>query len=100
MVALKPRPTTPGPAGPPGAAGPPGSAGDPGPAGPAGGTYLHIQNSPQSTWSVVHNLGFKPGGVAVIDSAGTVVEGQITHLDVNSLRLDFSVPFSGTASLS
>lgn len=83
-----------------GTQGPQGIPGDPGPPGANGGNYLHTQNTPASSWSVAHNLGYKPGGVAVMDSAGTVVEGQITHLDVNNLRLDFSAPFSGTATLS
>lgn len=71
-----------------------------GPAGPAGGNFLHTQNSPSPQWDVAHNLGYYPGGVEVIDSAGTVVEGTIRHIDVNNLRLNFAVAFSGTAAVS
>lgn len=51
-------------------------------------------------------LGFKPGGIIVEDSAGTVVEtGQIVYPDVNTVVLTFSdqsgpVSFGGTAYVS
>lgn len=67
---------------------------------PVGSGYLHIQSAPAASWDVAHNLGFFPGGVLVTDSAGTEVEGAVTQLDVNHLRVDFAVPFSGTAAVS
>lgn len=101
-VTLKPADATgpQGPQGPTGPAGPTGPQGDAGPSGPVGGTYLHTQNSPSASWDIVHDLGFFPGGVQVIDSGGTTVEGDLTQFDVNHLRIDFSAPFSGTAALS
>ena len=86
-----------------GNAGPVGPAGPTGPAGPAGasgGTYTHVQSSPSTTWTVVHNLGYFPGGVSVIDSAGTKVYGDITHSSNNQLVVNFSAGFSGKAYLS
>lgn len=77
-----------------------GPAGPAGPAGVGGGNYTHIQSTPSTTWTVVHNLGYHPGGVSVIDSAGTKVYGDITHSSVNQLVINFSAGFSGKAYLS
>jgi len=96
-----------GPAGPPsdvpGPPGPPGPDGPPGPQGPpgsgTGGVYTHNQGAVSANWVVAHNLGFNPN-VAVVDSAGTSVEGDITYTNVNSLTLHFSAAFSGVAYLS
>lgn len=72
-----------------------------GPSGPPGldAHFTFTQNAPATTWAVTHNLGKYPA-VAVVDSAGTAVLGQITYLDPASLRLDFTAPFSGTAYLN
>lgn len=66
---------------------------------PMGGTYVHTQYSPSSTWSVTHNLGYQPN-VTVVDSAGTIIEGAIDYQTGNTLVLTFSSPFAGTAYLS
>lgn len=79
------------------------SIGPSGPAGPAGvdgGNYTHVQSTPSTTWTVVHNLGYFPGGVSVVDSAGTKVYGDITHSNVNQLVINFTAGFSGKAYLS
>ncbi|NDB57903.1 hypothetical protein EB001_05610 [bacterium] len=77
-----------------------GPTGPTGPAGVSGGNYTHIQSAPSTTWTVVHNLGYHPGGVSVIDSAGTKVYGDVTHTSVNQLVINFSAGFSGKAYLS
>lgn len=46
---------------------------------------------------VQHNLQKYPA-VTVHDSAGDEVEGQIEHIDINSLQIIFSSPFSGTVT--
>lgn len=94
---------TTGPQGPAGDDGPAGAQGPAGPAGPAGadgGSYSHDQVLPSATWIVAHNLGYRPGGIVVIDSAGSQVEGQITHDSANQLTLTFSSAFAGAAYLS
>lgn len=63
-------------------------------------TYTHIQSTPSTTWTVVHNLGYHPGGVSVIDSAGTKVYGDVTHINNNQLVINFSAGFSGKVYLS
>lgn len=83
--------------GPQGAVGPQGA---PGPQGPAGaGSFVYTQALPDSVWTIVHPLGGFPN-VTVIDSAGTVVEGEIAYPDSTTLVLTFAAAFSGTAYLS
>ena len=62
-------------------------------------SYEHIQDEVNKDWLIVHNLGFKPN-VTVIDSAGTIYEGEIAYTNTNSLTVSFSAAFSGKAFLS
>jgi cytoskeletal protein RodZ len=82
-----------GPAGPTGPTGPTGSSA-------ANATYTHTQSSSSTTWTVVHNLGYFPGGVSVVDSGGTKVYGDVTHTNNNSLVITFSSAFGGKAYIS
>jgi hypothetical protein len=61
--------------------------------------YEHTQNAVSSSWVITHNLGFKPN-VTVVDSGGTIYEGEITYTNSNSLTVSFSQAFSGKAYLS
>lgn len=67
---------------------------------PSNIAYTHVQAVPSDTWTVNHNLGYAPGGISVIDSAGTMVEGDVTHTSLNSFIIVFTAGFSGTAYLS
>ena len=58
--------------------------------------FVFTQGSAASQWVVDHNLSKKPS-VMVVDSAGTVVIGQITYNSDNRVTLDFSGSFSGKA---
>jgi hypothetical protein len=58
--------------------------------------YVHNQIIPSASWTVAHNLNKFPASV-IVDSAGTVVVGDVTYLDVNTVRLDFVGAFSGKA---
>ena len=57
------------------------------------------QTAPASVWNVVHNLNRYPA-VSVVDSAGSVVTGDVEHLSANALQVSFASAFSGTAYLS
>ena len=71
-----------------------------GPQGPTGvGAYAHMQGVPSATWTINHNLGFKPN-ITVVDSAGNIVEGAYDYVSNNQLIATFSGAFSGTAYLS
>lgn len=91
----------PGPPGPQGPQGPIGLTGAAGATGPAGSstTYIHNQITPLTVWTIAHGLGRFPS-VEIVDSAGTVVVGDISYTDANTLVISFSAGFAGTAYLN
>lgn len=63
--------------------------------------YHHEQGPASSLWTIHHNLGFRPGGVRVKDTAGADWYGwAITDVNLNTLTLDLGVSMAGTAELS
>lgn len=93
------------PTGPRGPEGPQGEPGTPGEQGPPGTldvdsvSYEHVQVPVTADWEITHNLNFYPQ-VFAFDSAGTAVEGDVEHIDVNSLVVHFTSAFAGGAYLS
>lgn len=83
--------------GPPGPVGPRGLVGPVGP--PGGGFYRHIQSAPVATWVIDHQLGYRPA-VSIEDSAGTVIEGDVTYPDEFTVVVSFSAVTGGYANLS
>jgi hypothetical protein len=87
--------------------GPTGATGATGATGPQGAqgsgashsTYVFTQNSASATWAITHNLACFPS-VEVVDSAGTLVIGDITYIDNNSLTVQFVAAFGGKAYLN
>lgn len=64
-------------------------------------SYRHIQSVPSSVWTINHNLGYYAGGVHVMDSGGNDWIGEITHVDTNTLTIDFgNASFGGEAYIS
>jgi len=61
--------------------------------------FIFNQNSPSTTWNITHNLARRPS-VTVVDSAGTVVVGEVTYNSDNALTIQFSAGFSGQAYLN
>lgn len=55
----------------------------------AGAHYRHVQSLAATVWTVVHNLGFRPGGIYVENSAHDEVRPRISHVDTNTLTLSF-----------
>lgn len=62
-------------------------------------TYFHEQGTAASTWVIKHNLGKYPS-VTVMDSAKTIVYGDVTYDSLNQVTLTFSAEFSGYATLN
>lgn len=62
-------------------------------------SYVHNQVSPSSTWTITHGLHFIPS-ITVVDTAGSVVEGDYSYPDQNTVVASFSSPFAGKAYLS
>jgi hypothetical protein len=61
--------------------------------------YRHIQREPANQWDIPHGLQKYPA-VTVVDSAKSVVIGDVTHVDANNVKLSFSATFSGEAYLN
>lgn len=61
--------------------------------------YKFTQGSASSEWDITHNLNKYPS-VTVVDSGGSVVEGEIDYVDLNNLKVLFSAGFSGVAYLN
>ncbi len=62
-------------------------------------SYTHLQNAVSYNWVITHNLGFYPN-VVVTDSAGTVVEVDISYQSANQLTITLAQAISGYAYLS
>ena len=62
-------------------------------------TFIHNQSSASTSWEITHNLHTFPS-VTVVDSAGTVVNGDIEYNSDIKITLTFSAAFSGKAYLN
>jgi hypothetical protein len=62
-------------------------------------TYIYEQTSAASVWTITHSLGRYPS-VTVVDSAGSVVVGDVQYTSKNQIILTFQGAFSGTAYLN
>jgi hypothetical protein len=61
--------------------------------------YEHIQSSPSAEWIIEHGLGGKPS-IVVVDSAGTMVIGEVTYVSDLQIRVNFTSAFAGYAYLT
>ena len=61
--------------------------------------YVHEQNESSAEWIINHNLGKYPT-VTVVDSAGTEVVCEVTHVDTNTCIVTMKAPFKGNAILN
>jgi len=63
-------------------------------------SYVHDQQVPASTWTVVHNLGRFPSSVTVITSAGDLVWTDVVYDTINQLRIISDGSFTGKVYIS
>jgi hypothetical protein len=88
--------------GPQGATGPTGlqgPTGPPGPQGPAGGAaYVFVQESPATTWTINHNLGYKPS-VETLDSGSQEIDCEVAHPSINQTVVILNPASAGLARL-
>ena len=61
--------------------------------------YIHDQAMPSIYWNISHGLNKRPS-VTVVDTAGTVVSGNVDYIDSNNILLTFNSAFSGQAYLN
>ena len=73
-----------------------------GPQCPGGGggaaAYVHTQASPATTWTINHNLGFRPS-VELLDSGSQEIDGAIAHPTVNKTVVTLNPATAGLARL-
>lgn len=62
-------------------------------------TYVHNQTVASAVWTIHHNLHRYPS-VTVVDSAGSVVIGDVSYLTDETIVLYFQGAFSGIAYLN
>lgn len=61
--------------------------------------HVHTQASVSSSWTITHALGGRPS-VTVVDSAGTVIIGEVKYNSDTEVVVSFTSPFSGFAYLT
>jgi hypothetical protein len=61
--------------------------------------HTHTQSSSASTWTVSHTLDGYPS-VTVVDSAGTVVVGEVKYDSTSQVTISFEAAFAGKAHLT
>ena len=74
------------------------TAGPQGPGGGAGAAYVHTQASPSTTWTINHNLGFRPS-VELLDSGSQEIDGDIAHPTTNQTVVTLNPATAGLARL-
>lgn len=67
--------------------------------GEGGSTYEFVQVTPQSVWTVTHNLGRRPAGVSVfsMDYATEYDDFAVQHVSANQLLISMDLPTAGRA---
>ena len=61
--------------------------------------FIFTQSSASDTWNIQHDLDKFPS-VSVVDSAGSLVVGNVAYVDLNNVTLTFNGSFSGKAYLN
>lgn len=61
--------------------------------------FIFLQKTASAEWLIVHDLDKYPS-VTVVDSAGSVVVGDIEYISKNTIKVTFGAPFSGKAYLN
>ena len=61
--------------------------------------HTHTQGTASTTWTITHALGGYPS-VSVVDSAKTVVIGEVNYASTSQVVVNFTSAFSGYAYLT
>jgi hypothetical protein len=62
--------------------------------------YRHVQTFASDIWVIDHNLNSNPGGISIVDTAETVIIGDVTYEDLNRIVVVFTEAVSGKAYIS
>lgn len=66
---------------------------------PLAARFVHTQGTTATTWTINHTLGGYPS-VTVVDSARTVVFGEVNYVNTSQVVVNFTSAFSGSAYLT
>lgn len=70
-----------------------------GPQGSAGAGFVFTQPSSASSWTINHNLGFKPS-VDVYDSGSQQIQVEVSHASINQTVILLTASTAGFARLT
>ena len=73
-----------------------GPQGPPGADGADASSYTHTQASAASTWTIPHNLGWRPT-ITVLSTGGVQVIAEVVHLSALTAQVLFVEPMAGSA---
>lgn len=59
----------------------------------------HIQAIASDTWLITHAFPYQPS-VTIVDTGGSVVEGDVVYTSSQTITVSFAAAFSGSAYLS
>lgn len=62
-------------------------------------SFQHDQASALATWTVNHNLGYRPN-ISIYSTGGVEVEAEVVHISNNQIQVLFDSPFAGYAVCS
>ena len=65
----------------------------------AGSAFVYQQSTPAATWTINHNLGYRPS-VELLDSGSQEIEGDVSHPTVNQAVVTLSPASAGLARLA
>lgn len=60
--------------------------------------YVHTQSTPSTTWTINHNLGFRPS-VELLDSGSQEIDADVSHPSVNQTVVTLKSATAGLARL-
>jgi len=66
---------------------------------PVASRHVHTQGTASTIWTITHALGGYPS-VSIVDSAKTVVYGEVSYTSTSQIVVNFSSAFSGYAYLT
>ena len=67
-------------------------------AGEGGASYVHIQGTASTTWTINHNLGYRPS-VELLDSGSQEIDADVSHPTINQTVVTLTPASAGLARL-
>jgi hypothetical protein len=61
--------------------------------------FIHVQSIASDVWEITHNMQKFPS-ITIVDSAETVVYGDVEYISLTEIRVTFSAAFGGKAYLN